>query len=128
MQGEKYFCSKIIQEMRQGTSSRTFSYFLKKLKIMLKQAACSLVSIYFNRPHLAYNKNKLCKTWDCWSGDMFSFNLTENGLGLVSPLHFVYDFSRQFFLMLHSINSPNFIVWLLLLLEILGNICITSVN
>ena len=31
------------------------------------------------------------------------------------------------FLMLHSINWPNFIVWLSLPLEILGNMCITIV-
>ena len=31
------------------------------------------------------------------------------------------------FLMLHSINWPNFIIWLHLLLEILGNICIVIV-
>ena len=34
---------------------------------------------------------------------------------------------RKNFLMLHSINWPNFIVWLSLLLEILGNVCITIV-
>ena len=37
------------------------------------------------------------------------------------------DFSRKMFLMLHSINWTNFIVWLPLLLEILGNTCITIV-
>ena len=31
------------------------------------------------------------------------------------------------FLMLYSINWPNFIVWLPLLLEILGNMCIAIV-
>ena len=30
--------------------------------------------------------------------------------------------------MLHSINRPNFIVWLSLLLELLGNMCITIVS
>ena len=38
---------------------------------------------------------------------MLSFNFSEKGLGLVSPSHFVYDFSRKMFLMLHSINWPN---------------------
>ena len=36
----------------------------------------------------------------------------------------MYDFSRQMFLRSYYINWPNFIVWLLLLLEILGNIYI----
>ena len=42
---------------------------------------------------------------------MLNFHFSEKGLGLVSPPHFVYDFSRKIFLMLHSINWPNFIVW-----------------
>ena len=40
---------------------------------------------------------------------------------------FVYNFSRKIFLMLYSINWPNLIVWLLLLVEILGNMCIAIV-
>ena len=39
----------------------------------------------------------------------------------------VYDFSRKMFLMLHSINWPNFIIWLPFLLEILGYMCIKIV-
>ena len=39
----------------------------------------------------------------------------------------MYDFSRKMFLVLHSINWPNFIVWLPLPLEILDNMCITIV-
>ena len=58
---------------------------------------------------------------------MLNFNFSEKGLGLVSPLHFVYDFSRKLFLMLDSIDGPNLIVWLPLLLEILGNMCIAIV-
>ena len=74
--------------------------------------------------NLPYNKNKLYKTLDYRSRDMLNFRFLEmDGLGLVSPPHFVYDFSRKIFLMLHSINWPNFIVWLPLLLEILGNMC-----
>ena len=49
---------------------------------------------------------------------MLNFNFSEKVLALASPLHFVYDFSRKMLLMLHSINSPNFIVSLPLLLEI----------
>ena len=46
---------------------------------------------------------------------------------IASPAHFVYDFSTKVFLMLYSINSPNFIAWLPLLLEILDNMCIAIV-
>ena len=53
------------------------------------------------------------------------FNFSEKGLGLVFSPHFVYDISRKMFLILHSINWPNFIVRWPLLLEILGNKRIT---
>ena len=57
---------------------------------------------------------------DCWSRGMLNFESLEMGLGLVSPTHYVHDFSRKIFLMLYSINWANFIAWLPLLLEILG--------
>ena len=59
---------------------------------------------------------------------MFNFDILDKGLGIVSSAHFVYDFSTKMFVMLHSINCPNFIVWLPLLLEILSNMCITIVG
>ena len=37
---------------------------------------------------------------------MVNFNFSEKRLGLVSSPHFVYDFSRKMFLMLHAINWP----------------------
>ena len=55
---------------------------------------------------------------------MLNFDFLDKGLGIVSPVHFVYDFSPKMFLMLYSINWPNFIAWLPLLLEILDNMCI----
>ena len=58
---------------------------------------------------------------------MLSFDILDKGLGIVSPAHIAYDFSTKMILMLYSINRPNFIVWLLLLLEILGNMYIAIV-
>ena len=58
---------------------------------------------------------------------MLNFDFLDEGLGIVSPAHFVYDFSTKMFPMLYSINWPNFIAWLPLLLEILGNMCIAIV-
>ena len=46
----------------------------------------------------------LNKILDYRSTDMFNFHFSEKTLGLVSPPHFVHDFSRKMFLMLHSIN------------------------
>ena len=36
--------------------------------------------------------------------DMINFEFLEKDLGIVSPAHFLYDFSTEMFRMLHSIN------------------------
>ena len=88
---------------------------------------CSLISLYSIALKLAYNRNKLCKILQYWSRDMLKFDYLDKGLGIVSPAHFVYDFLTKMFFMLYSTNWPNFIAYLLLLFEILGNICIAIV-
>ena len=72
---------------------------------------------------------KLSKKQKCLIKLMYNgnFHFLEEGLGLVFPLHFVYNFSRKMFLMLYSINLPDLIVWLSLFLEILSYMCIASV-
>ena len=92
-----------------------------KSKWSAAQFQCMYIAL-----NVGYNKNKLHKTLDYWSRDMLNFNFPEKGMGLVFPPHFVDDFSRKMFL-LYSINWPNFIVWLPLVLKILGNMCITIV-
>ena len=59
------------------------------------------ISIAFK---LAYTQNKLFKTLHYSSRDMLNFDFLDNGLVIVSPAHFVYDFSTKMFLMLYSIN------------------------
>ena len=89
---------------------------------------CSLISLYISIAlKLAYNRNKLFKTLHNSSRDMLNFDILDKGLGILSPARFGYDFSTKMFLMLCSIKWPNFIVWLPLLLEILGNMCIIIV-
>ena len=56
----------------------------------------------YNKRNIFNNKNELYKTLEYWSRDNINFNFLEKGLGLVSPPHFVYDFWRKIFLMLHS--------------------------
>ena len=51
-----------------------------------------------------------------------------DGLGLVSPPQFGHGFSRKIFSMLYSTNWLYFIVWLSLLIEILGNMCIVIIS
>ena len=36
---------------------------------------------------------------------MLNFYFLDNGLGIVSPAHFKYDFSAKMFLIIYSINS-----------------------
>ena len=55
---------------------------------------------------------------------MVSFAYLEKGPGTVSLPHFVYHFSRKMIFMLYSTNWSNFVAWLSLHLEILGNMCI----
>ena len=53
---------------------------------------------------LTHNKDKLCKTLGYWSRDMLNLDFLQNGLGIVSPSHFVYDFSIKMLFMLYSIK------------------------
>ena len=52
---------------------------------------------------------------------------TKRGLELVSLSRFLYDFGSEIFLLLRSMTWSIFIVWLLLLRELLGNMCIVIV-
>ena len=52
------------------------------------------------------------------------FQKMRKGLELMSLPHFPHSFWRKTFILLYSINWQNFIVYLSLLCEILGNVCI----
>ena len=88
-------------------------------------ASFQYISIALN---LTYRINKLYKTLRLLiQRYILNFGFSEKGLELVSPPHFVWDFSRKIFFRLYSINWPNFIALLPLLLKILDNICVTNV-
>ena len=72
----------------------------------------------FGRPPVGHTiKTNFYNISDCWSRDILSSILTfYRRVGL-----------RKIFLVLYSINWPNFIVWLPLLLEILDNTCISII-
>ena len=57
----------------------------------------------------------------------FDFFFLEKRLGLRFQPYFVYDFSRKISLMLYFNNWPNFFVWMPLLLDKLGSMCILIV-
>ena len=90
------------------------SLFSKKLYTRQKnQVVSTLFLIHFGRPRVWH----IIKT-------KWSEICSILSLGLASRPHFLYNFSRKIFLMLHSIYWPHFIVWLFLLFEILGIMCI----
>ena len=76
---------------------------------------------------LVCNESNLYKILEYWFRDILNFECSEKGLRLVSPPHFVYDFSRKIFLMFYVTNWPNFIVWLTILFKIIRNMCIVIV-
>ena len=88
----------------------------------------SLVSINFDSPQLGKQRKKyIYKTLEYWFRDILNFDFLKIDLAIVSPPYFVYDSSRKMFLKLYSINWPNFITWLPLLLEILFEMCIAII-
>ena len=115
------FLPKSCRKLDKETSSRPLFVFkaLYEVKESGLQLSFNILQIVLN---LTYDKSKLPKTLHYWSRDF-----SEKGLGIVSPPHFVYDLSRKQFLILYSIHWLNLIVPLPLLLEILGNMCITNV-
>ena len=105
-------------------------YFILKALFVLK--VFKFLSWLFGHESLVTGrwslvKIRLISKLSYWFRDMFNVDSLEKGLGIVSPANFVYAVSRKMFLILYSINWPNFIVRLPFLLEILGNMCIAIV-
>ena len=72
-----------------------------------------------------YTKTKAVIT--CFDFIKSFFQKTKRVLDLVFLSYFLYGFWRNIFLTTCSINWPNFITWLPLILEILGNMCIAII-
>ena len=103
------------------TSSRSLLLF----KNALLEVKASNLQLSYNlfQYSSTWHKSKLYKTLSYWSRDMLNFDFLEKGLGIASIPYFAYGFSRKMFLLLHSINWPNIIVWWPLFLKILDNMC-----
>ena len=86
---------------------------------------CGLVSITFDSPQLGkqLKQNSYIKLQNIDP----KIDFFKKGLRIASLPHFVYDFSRKMFLILYSINWPNFLAWLALLREIFVNMFIAIV-
>ena len=116
------FLQKLCRKWGRKTTLRPLFFFnFMWGKSKWSAAWLSYISIVLN---LACNKNKLYKTLNCWFENALTFGFSEKGLELVSPPNFANDFWIK---ILDSNKWPPFIVWLLLLLEILGNMCIAIV-
>ena len=65
----------------------------------------TLVLIYFGRSPLRHTIKTKYLTFQTVDPEIFCVLVfLEKGLGLPSPPHFMYDFSRKLFLMLYSFN------------------------
>ena len=117
--------SREARERGNETSPRPLFTFWKSF--IWDQSKGSTASVYFDSVQLGIQWKKLPKTLENWSTDMLNFNFLKKGLGIVFPQGFMHDCSRKMFLMIYSINWLKFIIWLSLLLEILGNMCIAIV-
>ena len=84
-----------LTEYPKRNSPDRFLFFLKSFilgKSKWSTAWFHYISIALK---LAYNRNKLFKTLHYWSRDMLNFGFLDKGLGIISPAHFVYDFSTK---------------------------------
>ena len=84
----------------------------------------TLRSIYFGSPGLAHTIKTNCTKFQTVHPDICSviFWFLEKCLGLFSISYFLYDLSRKIFLVLYFNKCQYFIVWLISLLKMLGNV------
>ena len=104
------FLQKSCRKWGKETSSRPLFIFWKRFIWGKSKWSAVLCQYLWVALSLAYNKNKLYKTLNYQSRDLLDFDFLEGGLGIASLPHFVYSFPRKMFLMLYTINWPNFIV------------------
>ena len=114
------FLRKLCRKCGRKTNSRRLFGFLEKVKISGQHL--SLDRFWYTLPWLGNTKikTKLYNTSDCYFRYMLNFQFLLKSLGSTSPSYFAYNFSRK---ILHSIDRPNVIVTLSILIEILSNMC-----
>ena len=121
------FLEKLYTKCGAEASPRPFSKKLK-LSISLTQQSKVLYSFF-----LLYDSLRAIEIyWNQGADHLLLphirlFQKIKRGLEPVSLPHFLDNFWRKIFLLLHYINWPSFIAWLPLLREILVNMCIAIV-
>ena len=99
------FIQQLCKKCGRETSSRALFIFLKCLILGKSKGSAAQFQYISTALNLGYsNNNKLYKTLDYRFRDILYFSFPEKGLGIVSPVNFMYDFSRKMFLMLYTIN------------------------
>ena len=122
------FLEKSYTKCDEGTSPRPFPEKLNWRHIWINSLRFLLYAKF-----LLHAKLKAVETYWIQGADHFLLTHTKlfwkikRGLGLASLPHFLHNFWRKIFILLYSINWPNFIGWLSLLCEILVNMCIAIV-
>ena len=114
------FLEKSYTKFGREATPRSF-YKKSKLSISLDQQSKTSLILYLLFVHVEVYQNIL--TLRCLALG-FTLYIKKRDMALVPLLHFLHEFWRKLFLMLCSINCPYLISWLLLPLEILGNMCI----
>ena len=95
--------------MRQGLNPHLFLFFKKGL-YEVKASGLQLSSNIFRYPSTWHAiKTNCIKLWTIDQEICSISYFLERGLGIVSPPHFVYDFSRKIILMLYFIKLSNFL-------------------
>ena len=98
-------------------------------------------SFYIKEPKLGISLDQQPEMWcslfllctqvlNCWSLALTlykAFSKNKKSLEIVTLPHFLHEFWRKIFLMLYSINWPNFVLLLHLLLKIFGSMCIVVI-
>ena len=92
------FFQKLWKKWARETSSRPLYIFKKCLIWGKSKWSASPFQYILIALNLWCNKSKLYKTLDYWSREICSILIfAEKGPGLVSPPHFMYDFSKNCF-------------------------------
>ena len=128
------FLKKLCRKWGSKTSSRPLFIFKNCLIWGQSKWSATLFQYISIALNLGNNKNKLYKTLGYWSRDTLNFNFSEISLGLVSPPHFVYDFSQKCFscyiLLTDEISLSDCVYfsryWEICVLQVFVNQAVTS--
>ena len=116
--------SKIMHNMRKENQFQITFFLKKKALYKVKESGKNLYFSTFCTPRLGHTIKTRFIAFQTVDPGISSILIIYKRVWNQLPHHILGMISRKTFLQLYSIKSPNFIVWLGLFLEILGNMCI----